>query len=372
MKKIILLTCLLFFIASIQLFGQCGNLYIAGVIDGPLSGGTPKGIQICASGDVSNLSIYGIGSANNGGGSDGQEFTFPAESVTNGDCFWVGSNSTGWDAFFGFTPCYVSGSASINGDDAIELFCSGSVEDLFGDINVDGNGECWEYLDGWAVNNTSSPNSGTFSCSDWTFSGPNALDGETSNSTADTPYPSPAQLCPVVLPVTLISFSAEPRNKMIELSWATVLEINNHYFEIQRSTDGVNFETIGRVNGNRQSTQEINYSFVDANPVSGINYYKLKQVDLDGRYEYSFVVKVETRSNKIKIYPTRIESFVNIEIGESESAKMTIINSEGQTLKSAPLYSAFNSIDISELSSGVYFVRVESGTQFLIERIVKY
>lgn len=59
MEKNILLP--FFFMASIHLFGQCGNLYIGGVIDGPLTGGTPKAIQICASGDVADLSIYGIG-----------------------------------------------------------------------------------------------------------------------------------------------------------------------------------------------------------------------------------------------------------------------------------------------------------------------
>ena len=370
--KLILASLFLFFMAFSQLDGQCGNLYIGGVIDGPLTGGTPKGIQICASGDVADLSIYGIGAANNGGGTDGQEFTFPAEAISNGDCFWLGSNSTAFSDFFGFTPCYVNATANINGDDAIELFCSGSLEDLFGDQIVDGNGECWEYMDGWAVNNNIGPNFGAFSCADWTFSGVNALDGETSNSTAAVPYPSPEQTCPATLPVTLISFSAKPRNNKIEVSWATLVEINNNYFEVLRSSDGINFQPIGRVNGNRTTTVGIKYFFVDDNPSIGMTYYKLKQVDLDGGFEYSPMVKVENKFIKVRIYPTILTNFVNIDIENSESANMTIVNNIGETFKEASLNSTLNTIDISDLPSGIYFAKVESKTQYFIERIIKH
>ena len=173
-------------------FGQCGGLYIAGVIDGPLTGGIPKGITVCASATVLDMSIYGLGSANNGGGTDGQEYTFPAVCLEAGDCVFIASETGGPTSFFGCAPFDItgtSGAASINGDDAIELFCNGTVEDLFGDINVDGSGTCWDHLDGWAVNNLGMPNFGAFSCANWSFSGTNALDGETLNMTAATPYP---------------------------------------------------------------------------------------------------------------------------------------------------------------------------------------
>ncbi len=152
MKKLIkalyVLTLLFVFTSFSQLQGQFGNLYIKGVIDGPISGGLPKGIQFCASADITDLSMYGCGSANNGGGTNGEEFTFPAVPLNSGECFWVASESTQFTVWFGFAPCYTSSAANINGDDAIELFCSGSVEDLFGDINTDGTGERWEHMDG--------------------------------------------------------------------------------------------------------------------------------------------------------------------------------------------------------------------------------
>jgi hypothetical protein len=165
-------------------------LMISGVIDGPLAGGTPKAVELYVIEDIADLSIYGLGSANNGDGSDGQEFTFPSVSATAGSYITIASESTQFTAFIGSSPSYTSGSMGINGDDAVELFRDGSVIDVFGDINTDGNDEAWEYLDGWAYRNSGSyGNNGTWSVTDWSFSGANALDGETSNSTAATPFP---------------------------------------------------------------------------------------------------------------------------------------------------------------------------------------
>ncbi len=166
------------------------DLVITGVIDGPLSGGVPKAIELYATTNIADLSIYGIGSANNGGGSDGEEFTFPADAVTAGSYIYVASESTGFTSFFGFAPDYTSGAASINGDDAIELFQNAVIADVFGDINVDGSGQPWEYLDGWAYRvDATGPDGGVFDLANWTFSGPDALEGETTNGTAATPFP---------------------------------------------------------------------------------------------------------------------------------------------------------------------------------------
>jgi hypothetical protein len=165
----------------------CGNLVITGVIDGPLTGGVPKAIELYALADIPDLSVYGVGSANNGGGSNGEEFSFPADAVTAGTYIYVASETTNFNAFFGFDPDYTSNALLINGDDAMELFCSGQVIDVFGDINVDGTGEPWDYLDGWAyrVDDTGIDGS-VFQLDNWFFSGVNALDGETSNATAAT------------------------------------------------------------------------------------------------------------------------------------------------------------------------------------------
>ncbi|WP_136636740.1 ExeM/NucH family extracellular endonuclease [Pseudooceanicola onchidii] len=166
------------------------DLVITGVIDGPLSGGVPKAIEIYVAADVADLSIYGLGSANNGQGTDGEEFTFPAVAAAAGTYIYVASETDGFTAYFGFAPTYVSGMASINGDDAIELFMNDVVVDLFGQIDVDGTGQAWDHVDGWAARKPGTGPSALFDAADWVFSGPDALDGETTNATAATAFPT--------------------------------------------------------------------------------------------------------------------------------------------------------------------------------------
>ncbi|MEM1214468.1 MAG: PKD domain-containing protein, partial [Bacteroidota bacterium] len=170
--------------------GTNGDLLITGVIDGPLTGGEPKAVELYAVNNIADLSNYGIGSANNGNGTGGEEFTFPAVSVAAGTFIYVATESTNFMSFFGFSPDYTDNAASINGDDAIELFFNGAVIDQFGKIDVDGTGEAWEYLDGWAYRDLDGygPDAG-FAQGSWIYSGPNALDDETSNATAANPMP---------------------------------------------------------------------------------------------------------------------------------------------------------------------------------------
>lgn len=175
-------------------YGQ-SDLILTAVFDGPLSIGVPKGVEIYVINDIPDLSVYGLGSANDGGGTDGEEFTFPSIAATAGEYLYVASESTGFSFFFDFAPDDVRPAVSINGDDAIELFQNGSVVDIFGTVDCDpnaGSSPCpdWEYSDGWAYrNNHTGPDGNTFILGNWSFSGINALDGETSNGSATYPVP---------------------------------------------------------------------------------------------------------------------------------------------------------------------------------------
>ncbi len=179
------------------------DLIITGVIDGPLTGGIPKAVELKACADIADLSIYGVGCANNGGGTDGEEFTFPADSAVEGQFIYLASEVDGFTAFFGFAPDYTDGSAaSTNGDDANELFMSGSPVDVVGDIDLDGTGEPWDYLDGWAYRvDETGPDGTVFVLANWFFSGANALDGEATNATAAVPFPLGTYDCAVASPV---------------------------------------------------------------------------------------------------------------------------------------------------------------------------
>ncbi|WP_138432857.1 T9SS type A sorting domain-containing protein [Winogradskyella algicola] len=178
-------------------FGQ--DLIITGAYDGPLSGGTPKGVEIYVVNDIADLSTYGIGSANNGGGSDGVEFTFPADAVTAGTFLYVATESTQFTNFFGFAPNYTTGSMGINGDDAVELFSNVDttpvVIDVFGTIDCDPNAggtTCpeWEHTDGWAYRiDGTGPEGSTFTTLNWTYSGTNQLEGGATNAECTVPFP---------------------------------------------------------------------------------------------------------------------------------------------------------------------------------------
>jgi hypothetical protein len=181
-----------------QLIAVNGNAYgpptssliITGVFDAQ-NGSSPKGVEMYVENNIDDLSLYGVGSANNGGGTDGQEFTFPAVSATAGQFIYlIGSNQTDkFNTFFGFTSDYESGAMFINGDDAIELFENGVVIDVHGDIDVDGTDESWDSVDSWAYRvNSSGPDGSSFVLANWTFGGTGQLDGAT-NSESTSPFP---------------------------------------------------------------------------------------------------------------------------------------------------------------------------------------
>ena len=204
---------LLWGIAVVGLFGVAANasLIVTGVFDGGLLGGEPKVVELYATAAIADLSLYGVGAANNGGGTDGVE-NILAGSASAGDFIYIvddngqGALGVGFAAWFGFTPALIfdsnagtgGGAAAINGDDAIEVFYDATgaftggetVIDVFGDINVDGTGTAWDYLDGWAYRNDGTgPDGSTFVLANWTFSGIDVTDGQTTNAGMTSPFP---------------------------------------------------------------------------------------------------------------------------------------------------------------------------------------
>jgi trimeric autotransporter adhesin len=170
-----------------------GNLIITGVVDGPLSGGLPKAIELYAIKDIYNLGRYGIESANNGGGSAGvPEFVFPqGQFVAAGTRIWISADAPQFVSFFGFSPTFINNVAQINGDDAIVLYNDGQVIDVFGQVSYPANSPlAWIYEDGWAYRKNSTTNDGTvFNLSNWNFSGRDALDNAVTNASANLPWP---------------------------------------------------------------------------------------------------------------------------------------------------------------------------------------
>ena len=302
MKKIYFL--LLCFLTSIS-FGQ--DLIITGVIDGPLTGGIPKAVELYVANDIADLSIYGLGSANNGGGSDGQEFTFPADAATAGSFIYVASEDTAFPAFFGFAPDYTDSAANINGDDAIELFMSGAVIDVFGDIDTDGTGEPWEHLDGWAYrNDNTGPDGSTFVLANWSFSGPNALDNETTNVSAATPFPigTYGGVSGVITIENPTAFEATAASvSQIDLSWALNNDSDNVMVASTQGAavggnpeDGTSYSVGAILTGGGTIIYAGNSTSFDHTSLDEDTFYGYKIWSVDGNVDYSAGVIADAQS----------------------------------------------------------------------------
>jgi len=101
------------------------------------------------------------------------------------------------------------------------------------------------------------------------------------------------------LPISLSTFTGECLNETVKIKWVTALEINNDYFDVERSADGINFTSISKINGSGNSTKTLRYATIDSNPLKGWSYYRLKQTDFDGTITNSKVISVEEcNSNK--------------------------------------------------------------------------
>jgi len=116
---------------------------------------------------------------------------------------------------------------------------------------------------------------------------------------------------PVALPIQLLYFGVKRKNTHARLEWKTGTEQNNDYFSIERSKDGINFKQIGKVKGSGTSSHEKNYLFIDSFPLSGLSYYRLKQVDYDANFEYSPIKAINfdfAAQNDFIIYPNPLEN----------------------------------------------------------------
>lgn len=158
------------------------------------------------------------------------------------------------------------------------------------------------------------------------------------------------------LPVTLVSFTAASSSKGSSLlKWETTNEINNKGFYIERSVNGVSWETIGFVAAAVGNENNHQYRFTDEKPAVGINFYRFKQVDIDGKYEYSPTRNVSYQySGRTVIFPNPADNILTIVTRESRF-KAQIINLSGKVVASADNQ---KNIITQQLPSGVYNLRL--------------
>jgi len=167
------------------------------------------------------------------------------------------------------------------------------------------------------------------------------------------------------LPIEMVYFEATKHGQGVLIEWHTATELNNDYFLVERSSDGIQFETINQVNGAGDSSGLLKYSIVDTNAPYGIVYYHIKQIDFDGAFEYSEIrIIYNTELSQFKIYPNAITDIVAVDLPvlDNGTATITVLDAQARALLS-DRYSVGvgnNQIncDLSSLMPGIYFLKV--------------
>ncbi len=173
-----------------------------------------------------------------------------------------------------------------------------------------------------------------------------------------------------VLPVQLISFTASCKNNTVALEWITATEANNKKFEVEKSSDGIFFEKIADVPGAGNSSSVINYSYTDGQLPAVVAFYRLKQVDSDGKFEYSKVVRVACSNDMgIKIFPNPVSNRLEVEMnGRISKGKLIIADVTGRQRmirEFGPLQNGKIIISTKALSPGIYFLQLQSPDVFI-------
>ena len=186
------------------------------------------------------------------------------------------------------------------------------------------------------------------------------------------------------LPIDLIYFRAQNEDKSVDLFWETATETNNDFFTIERSLDGINFESIANIKGAENSSIALTYQFTDTNPLSGTSYYRLKQTDYDGQSESFNSVAVNHEEVGVELVNLQITSSIFSEsftitfnqitnelitISLFDLSGHSVYSSTNQTTKG---YNAFTFSSIELLKSGTYILILRNENKILAATKVIY
>jgi hypothetical protein len=263
-----IISSILIFIAFILNITSQASLELVGILDLdlPEGGSSGKAIHLKANQNITNLSDYGIGIANNGGGTDGQEYDFPNIVLNSGDHIIVCRDTLAIKYYFSGCNSFnfmIQDDSSVitqNGDDAIELYENGIVIETFGDVNVDGSGELWEYKDSWAYKIDTG--SIVFSGFNWITGGVDCTDFSVTSLSSNCPYPFCSQINTDISILNPLSVAIYPNPCLDKLF------IN--------SKNKIKLLEILNIRGQIVSTLQTNQSYIDVSDLElGIYFIKV-------------------------------------------------------------------------------------------------
>ncbi len=177
------------------------------------------------------------------------------------------------------------------------------------------------------------------------------------------------------LPVEIVDFTGLQSDNTVVLEWTTLSEKDNDFFEIERSTDGINFATIGFVQGAGNSVEKLAYNFADNAPESGRAYYRLSQVDYDGTRSYAdrlvSVVYAADRDIRLTIVPNPTRGLFNVLVKGASEGVAKLLSQSGKPIRIVEIHLSDELIDISDLPNGIYILQYQTGDNVVHERVVK-
>jgi hypothetical protein len=171
------------------------------------------------------------------------------------------------------------------------------------------------------------------------------------------------------LPIELIYFDANCADRKAIVNWATASENSNDFFTLERANDGIIFQEVGTFQGAGNSSQTINYSFTDTDPFQGVNYYRLKQTDFNGIEESFDVVSIDCIGNNalnMTVYPNPAGTYITIDLmkEQDDESYVAFFDVGGKVIKKIKCVNQLMYIDINELESGCYIVRLFNHNDF--------
>lgn len=170
-------------------------------------------------------------------------------------------------------------------------------------------------------------------------------------------------ICLQALPVDLLSINAVPTKDEVLVRWQTASELNNDYMAVERSTDGASFRELGRVTGAGTTNQIQNYTWTDRQPVQGMNFYRLRQVDYDGSITYSAIVhaKMEAEEVGLRVYPMVLQRGASFTLESTAAGQVKVFNHLGQLAKTYQVSAGRQLLPTQDLAAGQYYLRSASG-----------
>jgi Secretion system C-terminal sorting domain len=172
------------------------------------------------------------------------------------------------------------------------------------------------------------------------------------------------------MPITLVNLDVKKINSVHKLVWTTSSEINNDYFEVQYSEDGNTFQSIGQVKGAGNSGKVAQYQFMHDNPKVGTTYYRLKQVDFDGKFEYSPMKSIYFSSENVRVFPNPVTDRLHLSGLIDTPVKLIIKDMTGKEVYSEKELSS-TTIDLSGLKAGMYTIYFIDNHRTISQRFVK-